>query len=249
VSLVGYTNAGKSTLFNALTRAGAYAADQLFATLDTTTRRLWIEGAGQVVVSDTVGFIRDLPHNLVASFRSTLEEARHADLLLHVVDASHPAALHQIATVNDVLKEIGIDSSEAILVLNKIDAIEDRSYLDVLRASHPTSVSVSALDRTGFDELGRIVSERLSQGYLDTVMETNVANGRLFSYLAAHAEVSDREFHDSRVTFKCRIPRRFMPGLPEDDLKIEYVEGNGTDGQHNGFTTHDGNSVVPVRTV
>ncbi|MCH3689061.1 50S ribosome-binding GTPase, partial [Campylobacter lari] len=88
--LVGYTNAGKSTLFNALTRADTYAADQLFATLDTTTRRIWIEGAGNVVVSDTVGFIRDLPHDLIAAFRATLEETVHADLLLHVVDAASP---------------------------------------------------------------------------------------------------------------------------------------------------------------
>ena len=106
MSLVGYTNAGKSTLFNALTRADSYAADQLFATLDTTTRRIWIEGAGSVVVSDTVGFIRDLPHGLIAAFRATLEETVHADLLLHVVDAASPQRDEQIFEVNKVLAEI-----------------------------------------------------------------------------------------------------------------------------------------------
>ncbi|MBK7686862.1 MAG: GTPase HflX [Rhodocyclaceae bacterium] len=122
VSLVGYTNAGKSTLFNALTKAGAYAADKLFATLDTTSRRLYVEGAGQIVLSDTVGFIRDLPHSLVAAFHATLEETAQADLLLHVVDAASPAREQQIASVNEVLAEIGAAEVPQILIWNKIDA-------------------------------------------------------------------------------------------------------------------------------
>jgi len=121
VSLVGYTNAGKTTLFNALTHAGSYTADQLFATLDTTTRRLYLEGAGNVVISDTVGFIRDLPHGLVAAFRATLEETIHADLLLHVVDASSSVREPQIAAVNAVLAEISADAIPQVLVWNKID--------------------------------------------------------------------------------------------------------------------------------
>ena len=123
VSLVGYTNAGNSTLFNALANAKAYEADKLFATLDTTTRRIWIPEAGNVVVSDTVGFIRDLPHGLVAAFRATLEETVHADLLLHVVDASSPARQEQIAAVDEVLAEIPAGDAPRIMVWNKIDAV------------------------------------------------------------------------------------------------------------------------------
>jgi GTP-binding protein HflX len=122
VSLVGYTNAGKSTLFNALTKAGAYAADQLFATLDTTSRRVYVEGAGQIVVSDTVGFIRDLPHSLVAAFHATLEETAQADLLLHVVDSASPDRDQQIAAVSGVLEEIGAGAVSQVVVWNKIDA-------------------------------------------------------------------------------------------------------------------------------
>jgi GTP-binding protein HflX len=122
VSIVGYTNAGKSTLFNALAHARAYEADQLFATLDTTTRRVWIPEAGNVAVSDTVGFVRDLPHGLVAAFRATLEETVHADLLLHVVDSASPAREAQAADVDKVLAEIGAGGIPQILVWNKIDA-------------------------------------------------------------------------------------------------------------------------------
>ena len=121
ISLVGYTNAGKTSLFNALAHAGALEADRLFATLDTTTRRLYVPEAGPVALSDTVGFIRDLPHTLVASFRATLEETVHADLLLHVVDSASPAREQQIEDVNGVLREIGADSIPQIEVWNKID--------------------------------------------------------------------------------------------------------------------------------
>jgi len=153
VSLVGYTNAGKSTLFNTLTGAKAYAADQLFATLDTTTRKLHLPACGQVVISDTVGFIRDLPHSLVAAFRATLEEAVQADMLLHVVDASSPTRDEQIEQVNKVLKEIGAEQIPQILVLNKIDMIEGA---DLVTASDTLA--------TGFqrDEYGRICRVRVS---------------------------------------------------------------------------------------
>jgi GTP-binding protein HflX len=159
VSLVGYTNAGKSTLFNALARAKAYEADQLFATLDTTTRRVWLPQAGNVVISDTVGFIRELPHDLVAAFRATLEETVHADLLVHVVDASSPVRGEQAQEVNKVLAEIPAGDAPQLLVWNKIDlaglepAVERDQYGRICR------VFVSARTGAGLDALRAAIAE------------------------------------------------------------------------------------------
>ena len=159
VSLVGYTNAGKSTLFNALTKAGAYAADQLFATLDTTSRRLYLEGAGQVVLSDTVGFIRDLPHALVAAFHATLEETASADLLLHVVDSASGDRDAQIEAVNDVLEEIGAAQVPQILVWNKIDATGVEPEVERDAYGKITRVRVSARTGAGLDLLRQALAE------------------------------------------------------------------------------------------
>ncbi len=137
VSLVGYTNAGKSTLLNKLTGSDVLAEDKLFATLDTRTRRWQLPGWGPVLLSDTVGFIRDLPHSLIASFKATLEEARQADLLLHVADASNPAVIDQIASVYKVLEELGIREKDTILVLNQIDAIQEPGTLEMLKQRYP----------------------------------------------------------------------------------------------------------------
>ena len=159
VSIVGYTNAGKSTLFNALARAKAYEADQLFATLDTTTRRVWLPDAGAVVFSDTVGFIRSLPHMLVAAFRATLEETIHADLLLHVVDAASPAREEQQAEVDKVLAEIGAQDVPQIVVSNKIDAASLEPGVERDQYGRISRVFVSARTGAGLGELRGAVAE------------------------------------------------------------------------------------------
>jgi len=159
VSLVGYTNAGKSTLFNALARAKAYEADQLFATLDTTTRRMWIPEAGNVVISDTVGFIRDLPHGLVAAFRATLEETVHADLLLHVVDASSAVRDQQALAVEEVLAEIPAGEAPRLPVWNKIDAAGLEPGVERDQYGRISRVFVSARTGAGLELLRGAIAE------------------------------------------------------------------------------------------
>jgi GTP-binding protein HflX len=158
VSIVGYTNAGKSTLFNKLTHANVYVADQLFATLDTTARRVFIEGEGQVVLSDTVGFIRHLPHGLVAAFRSTLEETAMADLLLHVVDANSPERHDQVAEVNKVLREIGAQDIPQILIYNKIDLQDLPADVKVDEYGKISTIYLSAKTGAGIDDLRRALA-------------------------------------------------------------------------------------------
>ncbi len=159
VSLVGYTNAGKSTLFNALTKAGSFAADQLFATLDTTSRRLFLADAGQIVISDTVGFIRDLPHSLVAAFQATLEETASADLLLHVVDSASADREQQVAAVNKVLAEIGAADVPQILVWNKIDVTAAGPGAERDEYGKIWRVRLSAMSGAGVDLLRATLAE------------------------------------------------------------------------------------------
>jgi len=227
VSLVGYTNAGKSTLMNVLTGADVYAADQLFATLDTRTRRWSVPQLGDVLLSDTVGFVRRLPHHLVASFKSTLEEARHADLLLHVVDASHPDAELQIETVHQVLDEIGVDRTNMLLVLNKCDAVSDRSLVDVLRVKHEAAVAISAVSGEGLDRLAKQVAERLGNGFVRLKLTSDVSDGRLHFFLNRHTELQSTEYEGSTVTYVCRTAREHLGTIRSLAKEVVELDENG----------------------
>jgi len=234
VSLVGYTNAGKSTLMNAITGAGVLAQDKLFATLDTRTRRWSLPGWGPVLLSDTVGFIRNLPHKLVASFKATLEEANQADLLLHVADASNPVVLDQIRAVYDVLEELGIEQKDTLLILNKVDCIEDPLQLETLTKRYPSAVSVSAVTGDGIDKLTRTVSDMLSAGFVDADIELAIDNGRLLAYIAKNGEILSRRHEGNRTTIHCRMPRKYLGRIDPKEATIRergIIAPNNSDPQ------------------
>jgi GTP-binding protein HflX len=220
VSLVGYTNAGKSTLLNALTGADELAEDKLFATLDTRTRRWRLPGWGPVLLSDTVGFIRDLPHRLIASFKATLEETRQADLLLHVADASSPIVDAQIAAVRAVLEELGVEDKDTLLVLNKIDAVPDRTDRERLLARYPHAIAISARTGDGMRSLARAASDCLGRGFRDVDVRTDPGNGRLLAWLGRHGEVLSRHFTDDHVTVHCRIPAALLGQIGADEALV-----------------------------
>lgn len=210
VGLVGYTNAGKSTLLNQLTSAETYSADQLFATLDTKTRRWRLPGGIDTMLSDTVGFVRDLPHQLVASFRSTLQEALEADLLLHVIDASHPQVMEQIATVEEVLEDLGCDLSKLICVLNKVDLLDeagdDEDVITVLRARLPETVVISAATGQGTDALAALVLERYKESCARFRVVAPLSSGKLQAFARANGGVEDESYDDEHWTASVSVP-------------------------------------------
>ena len=209
VSIVGYTNAGKSTLFNSMTGASAYAADQLFATLDTTIRKLQLPADQEILLADTVGFIRDLPHDLVAAFRATLEEAREADLLLHVLDAADPERATRIEQVNAVLQEIEADEVPALLVFNKIDLREDEpARVERDESGRPRRVFLSAKTGEGLDALREVLSELIFPDLFEGEVRLTAAQGKLRALLYAAHAVQDEQVDEAGVShLKLRLPR------------------------------------------
>ena len=183
VSLVGYTNAGKSTLMNALIDAGVFVQDQLFATLDTRTRKWQVDSGVEVLLSDTVGFVSKLPHHLVASFKATLEETINADLLLHVVDASSVDVFEQIKSVETVLKELDCDQKDMLVLLNKSDCIADKAVYESVQTVFPEALSVSAKTGLNLDQLTRQIAEKVCGRSVRVRVTLSHADGRLQSYL------------------------------------------------------------------
>jgi GTP-binding protein HflX len=210
-SIVGYTNAGKSTLLNKLTGAKALAEDKLFATLDPTTRRLRLPTNQNVLLTDTVGFIRKLPHGLVEAFKATLEEVVQADLLLHVVDASHPQAEEQIASVNAVLEEIGAAGKPTLMVFNKVDKLENRALVDMFLATYPNAVAISAERGDGVPELLSQLGVLLRPVREFVELRVPHENASAIARLHSQAQVVERNYQGRTARFKARIPPHLIP--------------------------------------
>jgi GTPase len=225
VCIVGYTNAGKSTLFNTLTAANTYADDKLFATLDTKTRAWKLERGTEALLSDTVGFVRDLPHGLVASFRATLEEAVHADLLLHVLDVGHPHAQQQFESVHQVLGEIGAKGKPEILLLNKIDTLEGEEHYPFWRALITGSIPISAKTGEGAAELNEAVYRQILGQQVEVTLEADVTNGRLLSFLESHTRISDRRFADGKTQIRAIMGKKTLADLSANDqVKVISID-------------------------
>jgi GTP-binding protein HflX len=208
-ALVGYTNAGKSSILRALSGTELFVEDRLFATLDPATRVVELEPGMKVLVTDTVGFIRKLPHHLVASFSSTLEEAMTAHVLLHAIDASHPGWEEQKEVVEDVLKQLGLDSRPALLVFNKIDRLthgEEHAFRARAATFPERAVFVSAVETEGLTELKQVLLEELRKQRPEVRLEIPYADGEALATVYREGEVLERDEHDGRIGLRARLP-------------------------------------------
>ncbi len=222
ICLVGYTNAGKSTLLNKLTDADVFVEDRLFATLDTRTRR-WTPAKGvEVLLSDTVGFVKNLPHQLVASFKATLEEAVNADLLLHIIDVSNPDTLNQIESVKSVLEEIGCHEKPVLEILNKVDAVKNISDFDMLQTIHPDAVCISAKTGFGLDSLSEAITAKYKGEAILIQVTTNHSNGKVQSFLRAHGQILNEKYTNHSVLIEAKLGRNQLPDLKH--LHPENIE-------------------------
>ena len=205
-AIIGYTNAGKSTLLNALTDAGVFVEDKLFATLDTTTRKFTLKNNQDILLIDTVGFIRKLPHLLVAAFKSTLEEAMEADILLHLVDASHPMAEEQAETTHEVLKELGAGKKPIITVLNKMDQVSSPSLVHRLRMSYPRNVLISALKREGFEELQEAMIQEMGRQRKVITVRIPQKEYKVVSEIIRSGKILHQDYEENDVVMKVDVP-------------------------------------------
>lgn len=240
VGLVGYTNAGKSTLFNALTHGGAWVADQLFATLSTRVDAWAMGGGAQVLLSDTVGFISNLPHHLVASFRATLEETIAAHMLLIVLDIADDEAERQYDTVRTVLEDIGAGEQLQVLVLNKYDALEERlgsvaarERVEQWQEREPASILVSARTGLGLESLAACVKSEMRGAIHECTIEAPMADSRLADYLEKRTEILERNWTETAISFRVRIGRRQVEELLANGSKFSLDGVRGAE----AFTT------------
>lgn len=226
VALVGYTNAGKSTLLNKIAKSDVYVADQLFATLDPTTRRVELPGGYQALLTDTVGFIQKLPTALVEAFHATLEEIVEADLLLHVVDISHPNALNQFEAVQQTLEELGAEHIPTVTALNKVDQLRNPESAREAVRSFPKAVTISALKGSGIDDLLRVVQEELYETYTPIQVRLPYQQGALISLFHEAGQVERIEHGRGGVVMQGRIPGRLLAQFSSWQVDANHHERN-----------------------
>jgi GTP-binding protein HflX len=226
ICLVGYTNAGKSTLLNALTEAGVLVEDRLFATLDTRTRKWGLGNGIEVLLSDTVGFVKNLPHQLVASFKATLEEAINADLLLHIVDVSSPEALKEIESVELVLREINCGQKPIIELFNKVDVVRQVGTVEMLQTLYPEAICISAKTGFGLKQLAGVVLSRYKGTEVLLKVCSSHTNGKVRSFLHGYGTVLNEEYSEDGVVIDARLGRRQLTDLERLKPKsIEIISG------------------------
>lgn len=214
-AIIGYTNVGKSTLLNALTDAGVLAEDKLFATLDTSTRKFLLPNQQEILLVDTVGFIRKIPHTLVEAFKSTLEEAIETDILLHLIDLSHPMALEQAQSTMEVLKELGAEDKPIITVLNKYDVCQDLSLIDRFRVMYPRTVKISALEKQGFDELFHLMMDELAKRRQEVTLRIPQSRYDIVSQMMQSANILYQDFEENDVVMRVEVPKERLSKLEE----------------------------------
>lgn len=225
VGIVGYTNAGKSTLMNALTDAGVFVEDRLFATLDTRTKKWELEGSSKVLLSDTVGFVSNLPHQLVASFKATLEEAVNADLLIHVVDVSTSEAFDQIKSVESVLKEIGCEKKDMLVLLNKADVLSESATLESLQTIYPDAICISAKIGMNLDKVAEAVLEKYHGSDVTVLVVADAGNGKLQSFLHANGHIISTEYNNNQVTIEVSIGKSHLHALKRlGSLRVQKID-------------------------
>ncbi len=241
IALVGYTNAGKSTLMNALSDSHIYAADQLFATLDPTTRRVQLPSAGEALMTDTVGFMQRLPTELVAAFRATLEEIADADILLHVLDATHPDVVRQAESVEVVLGDLGLAESPMIVAANKLDRLGadfDPGVLDPIRDLYPDLIEISAQSGQGLDDLRAAIAHEIQQRQVSVLLSIPYAAGDVVNMVHRLGHVETEEYEEAGTRIKARVPRHLLGDVAPYRVDAGFRAGAGTDEE--GRESEDG---------
>ena len=223
LSLVGYTNAGKSTLMNALTDSGVFAENRLFATLDSTVRRHQLR-THEILLSDTVGFIRKLPHHLVQSFKSTLDEVREADLLIHLVDGSSTMVHEYIEVVQQTLKELKSNNKQTLLVFNKVDRMDDEQH-EMLRGEYPNALYISAIRGIGLSELEEAIEQEIESHYIKVDLDIPIQAYKAVAFIHEHAHVENEKYTGEFVHITCRIDEKDFKQLSKMLNTIEYSIG------------------------